>query len=194
MHDLNVMRGHIYMQDVDDLKKQLESKTKELEAVKKAAIERTKQYNDNVKKLIRLLGRACKERDEAKDKLQKLLLQTNQALAPPLTAGTLSPQSPLITVDNTTAHGSPCSKNNHQADWAIIENLAKGRRRPQQGHLLTAVCEASQLLNSVAKTGSHSVLLPVPQTPPQVADALQVPATPIFVMLNINDQCMINCM
>ena len=202
------------MQNIDDLKKQLEAKTNELEAVKKAAIEQTAKYNDNVKKLIRLLARAYRERDEAKGNLQQLLLQTNQALAAPSTMGmptlpstlfpqshsiavnnatvraatstatTLpipspSPQSPYIMVDSTTAHAT-ARLENHQTDWTIIENLAKGGPGPQQGQLLTAVCEASQLFNSVAKACSHSVL-PMSQTPPQVLQAPQVPPTPVRV-------------
>lgn len=70
------------LQPFDDLKKQLHCLTIDLAEARKEAIEQARINKENVKKLIHLLGVAYKERDEARNQLNKLLMVKLHTLPP----------------------------------------------------------------------------------------------------------------
>ncbi|KAK9029102.1 hypothetical protein V6N11_026225 [Hibiscus sabdariffa] len=62
-----------YQESFDELKLKLQYTAIELESVKMEAVERTVKYKEELKLIVNLLNLAYKERDEARDQLQKLL-------------------------------------------------------------------------------------------------------------------------
>ncbi|KAF2295796.1 hypothetical protein GH714_034024 [Hevea brasiliensis] len=62
-----------YKENIDELRQKLLFTTIELESLKVQATEEMRKHEEDVKHLIDLLKMAYKERDEAKDQLQKLL-------------------------------------------------------------------------------------------------------------------------
>ncbi|GLT65060.1 hypothetical protein SLA2020_375120 [Shorea laevis] len=62
-----------YQESVDELKVKLQYATTELEAMKMNANEQLRKHREDIKYLLNVLRIAYKERDEARDQLQKLL-------------------------------------------------------------------------------------------------------------------------
>ncbi|XP_021909336.1 uncharacterized protein LOC110823281 [Carica papaya] len=68
--DRNVSRRS---EDIDELRQKLEYTTFQLESVKKKADEEAIRHNEQLRHLFSLVNITCKERDEARHQLQKLL-------------------------------------------------------------------------------------------------------------------------
>lgn len=86
------------LQSIDELRQRLLCTTIELESLKVEASEVMRKQKEDIKHLIDLLNMAYKERDEAKDQLQKLLnklLPSNSALLHPILLQTKL-ESPLV--------------------------------------------------------------------------------------------------
>ncbi|KAH7542516.1 uncharacterized protein LOC107405107 isoform X2 [Ziziphus jujuba] len=87
-----------YQENIDELKQKLLYTTIELESVKLQAKEQIRKSEENVKNLLDLLNVAYKERDEARDQLQKLfnrILPSSPAELPAVVPHP-KPESPLL--------------------------------------------------------------------------------------------------
>lgn len=106
-----------FHEGVDELKQKLQFMTYELEMTRNETNEEIRKNNEHIRKLLKLLQTACKERDEAKDELKKLqqimafnkktnndnvvfdhLMMPNSAFP----ATPFSPDSPLLTTNFAT--------------------------------------------------------------------------------------------
>lgn len=155
------------------MENQLESVTKELAEARKAAIEQRKTHKENVQNLFHLLSIVCKERDEARDQLHKLMMSNSKMTNQSNVSSSIS----LSSLDNVIASADNlipfCSS--YDRGSAIIEDLAKGRPRPEKGKLLQSVMEAGPLLDTLLVAGS----LPQWRDPPPMRQDPQVPPVPI---------------
>nr|GMD15803.1 UDP-galactose/UDP-glucose transporter 5B-like [Ipomoea batatas] len=171
------------LQTMDELKQKLLYSTFELERFKAESSEEMRKSKEYVKQLVELLKVACKERDEARDQLQKLLGTAASVVVLPATKANsgVTESNSLSETYNTQgsspvesfldAVSSPELLNNSTVDSSAmdqaamaIEGLAKGKCLPQKGKLLQAVLEAGPLLQTLLVAGP----LPRWRNPPQL--------------------------
>ena len=158
----------------------------ELESVKMEAREQIKKSEVSIKNLLNLVKIAYKERDEAREQLQKILLNNKKKL---MVSNKNQPEIPTILPQNepesplflpTKANSSITESNslsetyNHQSHSSspvdslldvvssLVDNLLKGKLLPQKGKLLQSVMDAGQLLQTLRMVGP----LPWPNPPP----------------------------
>ncbi|XAR59021.1 hypothetical protein NMG60_11014634 [Bertholletia excelsa] len=169
-----------FQENIEELKQKLLCTTLELESVKMEANEEKKKNKECVKQLLQLLKIACKERDEARDQLQKLLhvpmlssttptdqffpslpqIQSESPLIKPGKANSSITESGSFSDTYNYSHGSsPVSSPMPKVDQAtlVIDEIVKGKALPQKGKLLQAVLEAGPLLETLIVAG------PLPQ-------------------------------
>ncbi|KAJ8434299.1 hypothetical protein Cgig2_009274 [Carnegiea gigantea] len=157
----------------EDVERQFQSVTNELAVARKAAIEQRKTHKENIQKLFHLLSIVCKERDEAKDQLRKLMMSNSKMTSQSNVSSSFSLSS-LDSVGAGADNLSSCDSS-HDRGTATIEGLAKGRPRPEKGKLLQSVMEAGPLLDTLLVAGS----LPQWRDPPPMRQDPQVPPVPI---------------
>ncbi|KAL5581081.1 hypothetical protein UlMin_013523 [Ulmus minor] len=164
-----------YLDSVDELKQKLLDTTMELESVKMEAREQIKKSEVSIKNLLNLVKIAYKERDEAREQLQKILLNNNNKL---MVSNKNQPEIPTILLQNEpesplflptkanssiTESNSLCERYNHQSHGSSpVDNLLKGKLLPQKGKLLQSVMDAGPLLQTLLVVGP----LPWPNPPP----------------------------
>ncbi|KAL5581076.1 hypothetical protein UlMin_013518 [Ulmus minor] len=87
-----------YLENIDELKQKLLDTTMELESVKMEAREQIKKSDVSTKNLLNLLKIAYKERDEAREQLQKIKLMVSNKNQPeiPTILPPNQPESPLF--------------------------------------------------------------------------------------------------
>nr|GMD20333.1 uncharacterized protein LOC109172663 isoform X3 [Ipomoea batatas] len=182
-----------YQETMDELKQKLLYSTFELERFKAESSEEMRKSKEYVKQLVELLKVACKERDEARDQLQKLLGTAASVVVLPATKANsgVTESNSLSETYNTQgsspvesfldAVSSPELLNNSTVDSSAmdqaamaIEGLAKGKCLPQKGKLLQAVLEAGPLLQTLLVAGP----LPRWRNPPQLK-AFHIPPVSI---------------
>nr|GLL31018.1 uncharacterized protein LOC109172663 isoform X3 [Ipomoea trifida] len=191
-----------YQETMDELKQKLLYSTFELERFKAESSEEMRKSKEYVKQLVELLKVACKERDEARDQLQKLLGTANVGhvhqvdqsvvLLPATKANSGVTESNSLSETYNTQGSSPVESfldavsspellNNSTVDSSAmdqaamaIEGLAKGKCLPQKGKLLQAVLEAGPLLQTLLVAGP----LPRWRNPPQLK-AFHIPPVSI---------------
>ncbi|KAL5581080.1 hypothetical protein UlMin_013522 [Ulmus minor] len=164
-----------YLENIDELKQKLLDTTMELESVKMEAREQIKKSDVSIKNLLNLLKIAYKERDEAREQLQKILLNNNNKL---MVSNKNQPQIPTILPQNqpesplllpTKANSSFTESNsisetyNHQSHGSTpVDSLLEGKLLPQKGKLLQSEMDAGLLLQTLLVAGP----LPRWQNPP----------------------------
>lgn len=155
------------------MERQLQSVTNELAEARKAALEQRKTHKENVQNLFHLLSIVYKERDEARDQLHKLMMSDSKMA----NQSNVSSSFSLSSLDNVVASADNLSScgSSYDRGSAIIENLAKGRPRPEKGKLLQSVMEAGPLLRTLLVAGS----LPQWRDPPPMRQAPQLLPVPI---------------
>uniref|UniRef100_A0A0E0DL47 Uncharacterized protein n=1 Tax=Oryza meridionalis TaxID=40149 RepID=A0A0E0DL47_9ORYZ len=173
-------------ESMEELKQSLMATTLELDAAK----EELKKKEQSIAKLADLVRHVAKERDDARDQLQRLLAAA--AAKPPLVTSSVtdsdggslvsSPAAdnpffdPVTSSDKrccTIASPPPAAKQQHAAAGAdaVLNMLAMKKPLPQRGRLLQSVMEAGPLLQNLLVAG----LLPRWRNPPPVAlDTLPV--------------------
>lgn len=178
-------------QSVGELKQSLVATTLELEAAK----DELKKKEQSIGKLADLVRQVAKERDEARDQLQQLLLAAAAtAPAPPRVTSSVTDSDcslvsspvdpffdPVTSADNRKPSPAatppppppPAPARLLQQD-AVLDMLASKRPLPQKGRLLAAVMEAGPLLQNLLVAGQ----LPRWRNPPTVhaPDALALGA------------------
>ncbi|XP_022970476.1 uncharacterized protein LOC111469445 [Cucurbita maxima] len=158
MEDLGYLWS--YQEGIDELKQRLLYTTIELESVKMAANQEITENKQNLKNLFNLLQIAYKERDEAKNQLQKVLNKANSGISESNSLSDAAVSSP-----DFSSVGDP-----------VIENFVKGKKLPEKGRLLQAVMEAGPLLQTLLVAGP----LPRWRNPPQV-QSLKVVPPPVLI-------------
>ncbi|XP_062181715.1 uncharacterized protein LOC133885952 isoform X2 [Phragmites australis] len=169
-----------FVPSVAELKQSLVATTLELEAAK----EELKKKEQSIGKLADLVRLVAKERDDARDQLQHLLLAATPAAPAPLVTSSVtdsdcslvsSPVDPFF--DPVTSADKRCKLSpttppppparqcqpGASAD-AVLDMLASKRPLPQKGRLLAAVMEAGPLLQNLLVAGQ----LPRWRNPPTV--------------------------
>jgi hypothetical protein len=153
-------------QSVAELKQSLVATTLELEAAR----EELRRKEQNIAKLADLVRQVAKDRDDARDQLQQLLL----AAAPPRLTSSVtdsdcslvsSPVDPFfdpVTSADKRKPATPLPAGS--AAGAVLDMLASKRPLPQKGRLLAAVMEAGPLLQNLLVAGQ----LPRWRNPPTV--------------------------
>lgn len=164
------------VQSVEELKQSLLATTLELEAAK----EELKKKEQSIAKLADLVRQVAKERDDARDQLQHLLLSASK---PALVTSSVTDSDcslvsspvdpffdPVTSSDNRCKLSSPpptkqsaIASANASAD-AVLDMLGKKKPLPQRGRLLQSVMEAGPLLQNLLVSG----LLPRWRNPPSV--------------------------
>ncbi|XP_021628175.1 uncharacterized protein LOC110626523 isoform X2 [Manihot esculenta] len=111
-----------FQENFDELKHKLMCTTIELESLKVEASEKMRKHKEDVNHLIDLLKMAYKERDEARDQLQKLLnklIPSNSAELNPILHQTQQPKTsiviPMKTNSSITESNSLSDTYNHQS-------------------------------------------------------------------------------
>ncbi|XP_019177425.1 PREDICTED: uncharacterized protein LOC109172663 isoform X2 [Ipomoea nil] len=190
--DCSVVEIVMNLQTMDELKQKLLYSTFELERFKAESSEETRKSKEYVKQLVQLLKVACKERDAARDQLQKLLGTGSVVLLPATKANSGVTESNSLSETYNTQGSSPVESfleavsspellNSSAVDSSAmdlagmaIEGLAKGKCLPQKGKLLQAVLEAGPLLQTLLVAGP----LPRWRNPPQLK-AFHIPPVSI---------------
>lgn len=188
-----------FLQTIDALKQQLLYKTLELESVKAQANEETINHKQKLNQLIEHLSTACKERDEARDQIQKLLKKYNfPAQIYPSKANSSitesnslsdtynyqSPNDPFFDIVSSPDSSNLGNINNQKQQptfvvdksCLVIDALVKGKKLPHKGKLLQTVLEAGPLLKTLFIAGP----LPSWRNPP-TAQGIQIPPASVRV-------------
>lgn len=191
----------IPLQSVEELRQCILWKSLELENAKAMAQQELRMRDDQVVQLRGLLERTARERDEAREKYQKLLfenllLQQQVAAAPPPVSGGSSVEDEPIRGEkdspNTFNGGfslSDCedsivsSPNIEPIQPPPSESLMRsldsllvpGNRLPEKGKLLQAVMRAGPLLQTLLLAGP----LPQWQHPPPPLESSEIPPVKI---------------
>ncbi|XP_019199576.1 PREDICTED: uncharacterized protein LOC109193181 [Ipomoea nil] len=192
MEEIASLWNYEELQAIDELKQRLLCTNLELEQLKVETCEETRKSNEYVKQLIHLVKIAFRERDEARDQLQKLMM--NNVNYPIITANSCITESNSFSEtfnnnnnnNNHHSHGSSpaaaestflkvgsspeLSNLDYNAAMAAaaadvkIESLVKGKPLPEKGKFLQAVLEAPPLLQTLV------VAAPLPRwrNPPQL--------------------------
>lgn len=177
------------IQSMEELKQSLMATTLELDAAK----EELKKKEQSIAKLADLVRHVAKERDDARDQLQRLLAAA-AAKPPPLVTSSVtdsdggslvsSPAAdnpffdPVTSSDKrccAIASPPPAAKQQHAAAAgadAVLDMLAMKKPLPQRGRLLQSVMEAGPLLQNLLVAG----LLPRWRNPPSGPVAPSTPA------------------
>lgn len=166
--------------NIDELRHSLLCTTLELEQTRIAVQEELKKRDDQVSHLKHLLNQAIKERDEANEKCDKLLLQKlffHHHHRPPLSGISTIDDDPTKGFDSQNAFSSsdcdesivsvssPVPPPPEIADWVSDKPL------PEKGKLLQAVMKAGPLLQTLLLAG------PLPQWrhPPPPLESFHLP-------------------
>ncbi|CAH9108849.1 unnamed protein product [Cuscuta epithymum] len=168
---------HEMQQDMEELKHVLLETSLELERLRGEASEEMRRNKEYTKQLIQLLKITCKERDEAREQLQKLLGGTGM-----MTPSESNVSSSVESFPEAAVVSSPaqlllqyCNSNNYVSGngetMGEMERLLKGKPLPQKGKLLQAVLDAGPLLQTVMVAGP----LPRWRNPPQAKPFLIPP-------------------
>ncbi|KAG7019218.1 hypothetical protein SDJN02_18176, partial [Cucurbita argyrosperma subsp. argyrosperma] len=165
MEDLGYLWS--YQEGIDELKQRLLCTTIELESVKMAANQELTENKQNLKNLFNLLQIAYKERDEAKNQLQKVLNSANSGITESNSLSGGGGSDAAVSSPDFSSVGDP-----------VIENIVKGKKLPEKGRLLQAVMEAGPLLQTLLVAGP----LPRWRNPPPVQSLKVVP--PPFLINN----------
>ncbi|KAK4783854.1 hypothetical protein SAY86_018222 [Trapa natans] len=174
-----------YEEGMEDMKNKLLWMTLELESVKMEASEECKKYQEHMKHLLGVLKMAYLERDEARDRFQKLLdkisaqnpnFNDNTTFAVPVKGNSsvtesnnshspvdLASSSDSFLFVNQLPNG-PITSSKIDYRPCIIDHLAKGKVLPPKGKLLQAVTDAGPLLQTLLLAGP----LPRWRNPPPV--------------------------
>nr|GMD64471.1 Centromere protein like [Ipomoea batatas] len=181
MEEIASLWNYEELQAMDELKQRLLYTSLELEQLRIEACEETRKSSEYVKQLIHLVKIACRERDEARDQLQKLMfMNVNYSITANNSCNNNITESNSFseTLNNHHSHGSsppaPApesflkvgpSTELLNADYNVkIESLVKGKPLPEKGRFLQAVLEAPPLLQTLI------VAAPLPRwrNPPQL--------------------------
>ncbi|VFQ98875.1 unnamed protein product [Cuscuta campestris] len=159
---------------MEELKYMLFHASLELDRLRAEAAEGRERNREYAKQLIHLLKITCKERDEARDDLQKLLAAGMMASSESNAAGFSDRRS--SSVESLLDAVSPPPPREGGEMWGgIMEGLGEGKPLPQNGKFLQAVLEAGPLLQTVMVTGP----LPRWRNPPRLVSLPVPPAVPI---------------
>ncbi|XP_050229054.1 uncharacterized protein LOC126678195 [Mercurialis annua] len=115
-----------YQEGIDEMKQKLLYTTIELETLKVEATEEMRKHKEDVKQLIDLLKNAYKERDEAKDQLQKLLnklLPESSPILPPPQSES-PPVFPMKANSSITESNSSSATYNHHSVDSMFDGVA----------------------------------------------------------------------
>ncbi|CAH9109087.1 unnamed protein product [Cuscuta epithymum] len=171
---------HEMQQDMEELKHVLLETSLELERLRAEASDEMRKNKEYTKQLIQLLKITCKERDEAREQLQKLLSSTGMTMMPSESNVSSSVESfPDAAIVSSPAQLllQDCNSNNYVnisgngETMGEMERLLKGKPLPQKGKLLQAVLDAGPLLQTVMVAGP----LPRWRNPPQAKPFLIPP-------------------
>ncbi|XP_023520173.1 uncharacterized protein LOC111783474 [Cucurbita pepo subsp. pepo] len=155
--------------NIDELRHSLLCTTMELEQTRIAAQEELKNRDDQVLYLKNLLNQAIRDRDEAIDKSNKLLLQNLFFHPPPTTIDDDPTTRGSDSDESIVSVSSPVPPPLEITDWLPEKPL------PEKGKLLQAVMKAGPLLQTLLLAG------PLPQWrhPPPPLESLHLPPIPI---------------
>lgn len=171
-----------YQLSMEDLIQKLHYSNTELETARREAKEQARKNEEDIKNLIHLLSTANKERDEARDQLQKILNKltlipaANKANSSITESNSLG-SSPVESLFDAAAVSSPefsnfpCSAAVACPADLVIETLAAKRKLPERGRLMQAVMDAGPLLTTLLVAG------PLPQwrNPPPQIQSFRIP-------------------
>ncbi|OWM73746.1 uncharacterized protein LOC116198582 [Punica granatum] len=185
---------------MEELRHTLFYTTLELESTRLAAQEELRKRDDQLIQLKELLNRAMREREEAQEKYQKLLLdklllqQQQQQNLTPTAATTPPPLSGVSSVEDDARRGIDSANNGFSSsdcEESIVSSPAAGALPrlpeldailpekpvlPEKGKLLQAVMKAGPLLQTLLLAG------PLPQWrhPPPPLESFEIPPVTIL--------------
>ncbi|KAK4785171.1 hypothetical protein SAY86_001860 [Trapa natans] len=151
-----------YEEGMEETKNKLLWTTLELESVKREAGEESKKYHEHIKRLLGVLKMAYLERDEARDRLQKLLDKIagqNPSFNDNANFIPRQMETRAFTFVNHLANG-PITSPKIDPRPCIIDRLAKGKVLPPKGKLVQAIKDTGPLLQDLLLAEpelSHSV-------------------------------------
>ncbi|EPS62191.1 hypothetical protein M569_12606, partial [Genlisea aurea] len=166
----------------DQLGQKLLQATLELEKLRTEAMEEKNSNREYVKQLVALLKAALRERDEARDQLQKYLgdnpekkpanssvtesnsLSDNYNRSPPPVEESFFDGVEFPDVDFDSDFVCPLAPAKVDRESLIIDSIARRRVLPERGQLLEAVLRSGPMLQTLLMAG------PLPQwrNPPQI--------------------------
>jgi hypothetical protein len=166
---------------VAELKQSLVATTLELESAK----EELKRKEQSIAKLADLVRQVAKERDDARDQLQQLLLAARVSSSVTDSDCSLV-SSPADPVTSAATPPPPASQRD-----AVLDVLAGKRPLPQKGRLLDAVMEAGPLLQNLLVAGQLPRWRNPPTVPNPAANACM--KRPAVSMLPLPPMAAANC-
>ncbi|VFR03273.1 unnamed protein product [Cuscuta campestris] len=146
-----------------------------MDRLRAEAAEERERNREYAKQLIHLLKIACKERDEARDDLQKLLAAAGMMASSESNAAGFSGRRSSSVESLLDAASPPPPREGGEMWGGVMEGLGEGKPLPQNGKFLQAVLEAGPLLQTVMVTGP----LPRWRNPPKLVALPVPPAVPI---------------
>lgn len=188
------------LQGLEELRHCLVYKTLELEATIVSAKEEITKKECELIHVNDLLTRVMKERDEAKAKCQKLMLEklelqqhqrdtksASENFSDKHSAPTASSDCEENSMPSTNGSSTP-----HSTALEAVLELAEKKALPEKGKLLKAVVEAGPLLQTLLLAGP----LPQWQHPPPQLNSIEIPPVTIsspnkreFVVLSSGNEC-----
>ncbi|CAI0452801.1 unnamed protein product, partial [Linum tenue] len=173
---------------MDELKHSLLYTTLELEQTRMAAQEELKKRDDQLIQLKEFLGKAIRERDDAQEKCQRVLLenlllhQNYNQNAPPLSGISSIEDEPRRGIDSNNNNNNGFSSSD--CEESIVSSPEAGevllpepeKPLPEKGKLLQAVMKAGPLLQTLLLAG------PLPQWrhPPPPLESFEIPPVTIL--------------
>ncbi|KAJ1376595.1 hypothetical protein SESBI_49767 [Sesbania bispinosa] len=151
---------------MEELKQSLMYTTLELEQTRAAVQEELRKRDDQLLSLKELLNKVIRERDEAQEKCQRLVLEK---FAFHHQQQQTAPLSGISSIEDEPRRG--IDSNNE----SMIELIARDKPLPEKGKLLQAVMKAGPLLQTLLLAG------PLPQWrhPPPPLESFEIPPVTI---------------
>ncbi|KAL6010121.1 hypothetical protein ACLOJK_000552 [Asimina triloba] len=181
---MGVLLRCFFFKSIEELKHALLCTTLELETTRLTAQQEIRRRDEEVKQLNDLLMSAIRERDEANDKYQILLLQLQQQQQQPpppppddgqgLPRGDSNAGLSSSECEESIVSGSSPGQNFGLLDVEATATTAGALQLPEKGKLLQAVMKAGPLLQTLLLAG------PLPQwRHPPPLDTLEIPPVTI---------------
>eukprot|EP00268_Persea_americana_P037165 TRINITY_DN36807_c0_g1_i2.p1 TRINITY_DN36807_c0_g1~~TRINITY_DN36807_c0_g1_i2.p1 ORF type:complete len:231 (-),score=62.01 TRINITY_DN36807_c0_g1_i2:245-937(-) len=171
---------YYHAKGVEELRRSLLCTTFELETTRLAAQEEIRRRDEEVKQLKDLLNRAFRDRDEANDKYQRLLLQIQQQQQQQQQqqlneAQGLSSSECEESIVSGSSPAPSIGVLDVEVGTAAAAAASGTAPLPEKGKLLQAVMKAGPLLQTLLLAG------PLPQWrhPPPPIDSLEIPPVTI---------------
>ncbi|GAB4827440.1 hypothetical protein Ancab_034324 [Ancistrocladus abbreviatus] len=158
-----------YQEGINELKSKLMHTSIQLESEKLNAEVEIAKHNECINQLVQLLKAAYKERDEARECLQKLLKSSHPSPSADRTevygysffnsGSSELPDSSTGNPSNFEAAEQKTGTDSSEMitidlDYKILKEMVKDKPLPQKGQLLEAVLEARPLLQTLLAAGS----------------------------------------